>query len=70
MSKILISCVKFYQRNISPYKGGACCRFIPTCSEYAIEAFEKYGAIKGSFLALKRVLKCHPFHNGGYDPLP
>lgn len=70
MKKLLISIVKFYQKAISPHKGGACCRFIPTCSEYAIEALEKYGAIKGSYLAIKRILKCHPFHKGGYDPLP
>lgn len=70
MKKILIAIVKFYQKSISPYKGGACCRFIPTCSEYAIEALNKYGAIKGSYLAIRRILKCHPFHKGGYDPLP
>jgi putative membrane protein insertion efficiency factor len=45
------------------------CRFYPTCSEYAIEAIKKYGALKGTFLAIKRILKCHPFHEGGYDPL-
>lgn len=46
-----------------------CCRFYPTCSQYALEAVEKYGAIKGGFLAIKRILKCHPFHPGGYDPV-
>jgi len=51
-------------------KGGACCRFIPTCSEYAMQAIEKYGACKGTWLALRRVLRCHPFHPGGYDPVP
>lgn len=70
MKKILIALVKFYQKAISPYKGGACCRFTPTCSEYAIQALEKYGAIKGLWLSIKRILKCHPFHKGGYDPLP
>ena len=69
MKKILICLIKFYRRHISPIKGGGCCRFIPTCSEYALEAVEKYGAFKGSLLAIKRILKCHPFHKGGYDPL-
>lgn len=69
MKKILLLFIKIYQTSISPYKGGACCRFTPTCSEYALEAIEKYGALKGSFLAAKRILKCHPFHKGGYDPL-
>lgn len=69
MTKLLIAVVRFYRKYISPYKGGACCRFVPTCSEYAILALQKYGAIKGSFLAVKRILKCHPFHKGGYDPL-
>ncbi len=45
------------------------CRFYPTCSQYFIQAVEKYGAVKGSFLGIKRILKCHPFHPGGYDPL-
>ncbi|HIU48660.1 MAG TPA: membrane protein insertion efficiency factor YidD [Candidatus Avimonoglobus intestinipullorum] len=69
MKKILIGFIKFYQKNISPYKGGSCCRFIPTCSAYALQAVEKYGALKGGWLAVRRVLKCHPFHKGGYDPL-
>ena len=70
MKKILIAIVRFYQRNISPYKGGATCRFVPTCSEYALEALEKYGALKGSLLAILRILRCHPFSAGGYDPVP
>ncbi|MCH5185715.1 MAG: membrane protein insertion efficiency factor YidD [Oscillospiraceae bacterium] len=69
LKKILIFLIKFYRYCISPYKGTACCRFIPTCSEYALLAVEKYGAFKGSYLALKRILKCHPFHKGGCDPL-
>lgn len=69
MKKILIALILFYKKNISPYKGGAVCRYIPTCSEYALQAVEKYGALKGSFLAIKRILRCHPFHKGGYDPL-
>ena len=70
MKKILIAIVRFYQRNVSPYKGGPTCRFVPTCSEYALEALEKYGALKGSLLAIRRILRCHPFSKGGYDPVP
>ncbi|MDR0879644.1 MAG: membrane protein insertion efficiency factor YidD [Clostridioides sp.] len=68
LAKGLILVVKIYQKYISPLKGPTC-RFYPTCSQYAIEALRKYGLIKGTFLATKRVLKCHPFHPGGYDPL-
>lgn len=69
MKKILLLFIKIYRTSISPYKGGACCRFTPTCSEYAYEAIEKYGVFKGGYLAVRRILKCHPFHTGGYDPL-
>jgi len=68
MKKAIIGVIAFYQKHISPYKK-PCCRFYPTCSEYSRQAVEKYGAVKGSFLAAKRILKCHPFHEGGYDPL-
>ena len=70
MKKILIFLVKFYRKYLSALKPAPCCRFIPTCSEYALEALEKYGAFKGTYLAVRRILKCHPFHKGGYDPLP
>lgn len=69
MKGVLLSMIRFYRLFISPFKS-PCCRFIPTCSEYALEAIQKYGAIKGSWLAVKRILKCHPFHKGGYDPVP
>ncbi|MDD3222188.1 MAG: membrane protein insertion efficiency factor YidD [Clostridia bacterium] len=69
MKRILIGCVRFYRKYISPYKK-PCCIYVPTCSQYAIEALEKYGAIKGSYLAIRRILRCHPFHKGGYDPVP
>ncbi len=69
MKKFLIAAVKFYRKNISPARP-PCCRFSPTCSEYALEALEKYGALKGSYLAFRRLLKCNPFHKGGYDPVP
>lgn len=68
MKKILIKLIRIYRKYISPMKA-PCCRFYPTCSQYAIEAIEKYGALKGSFLAIKRILKCHPFNKGGYDPV-
>ena len=69
MKQVLLSLIRFYQKNISPLRP-PCCRFIPTCSQYALEALEKYGALKGSWLALRRFLRCHPFHKGGYDPVP
>lgn len=65
--KILLILIKIYRRFVSPFMPPAC-RFIPTCSDYAEQAIKKYG-ITGIFLAIKRVLKCHPFHPGGYDPL-
>ena len=66
----LMSAVTGYQRHISPLKGGQTCRFYPTCSQYALQAIEKHGATKGTFLAVRRVLKCQPFHPGGFDPVP
>ena len=60
--------IKIYQKFISPLFPQTC-RFYPTCSAYFIQALEKYGFFKGSFLGIKRILKCHPFHPGGYDPL-
>lgn len=69
MKKLVISAIRFYQREISPLSPPRC-RYIPTCSQYALEAVEKYGSIKGTFLAAKRILRCNPFHKGGYDPVP
>ena len=69
MKKFLLALIRFYRRNISPLTP-PCCRFIPTCSEYALEAIEKYGALKGGWMAFKRILRCNPFHKGGYDPVP
>lgn len=69
MKKFLITALKFYRKYISPLKPPTC-RFTPTCSEYAIEAIEKYGAKRGGLLAIKRVLRCNPFFPGGNDPVP
>ena len=70
MKRILLALIRFYQRCISPYTP-ASCRFTPTCSAYAKEAIEKHGALKGGWLTLRRLLKCHPFYKGDpYDPVP
>ena len=61
--------IKFYQLAISPHFP-ACCRYIPTCSQYSLEAIQRFGFIKGVWLSAKRILRCHPFHEGGYDPVP
>jgi len=68
MKKILLLLIKCYQNFISPLKTPTC-RFYPSCSQYALEAVKKYGAFKGIFLSLVRILRCHPWHPGGYDPL-
>ena len=70
MKKILILFIRFYRKFLSPLKGRSTCIYTPTCSQYAMEAIEKYGAIKGTWLAVRRILRCHPFHKGGYDPVP
>jgi uncharacterized protein len=67
--KIFISTIRFYQFAISPIKPPSC-RFYPTCSHYGLEAVQRFGALKGGWLTLKRILKCHPFHPGGVDPVP
>lgn len=71
MNNILIKIVLFYKKNISVFfeKYGVKCKYHPTCSEYFINAVQKYGSIKGSFLGIKRILKCNPFSKGGYDSL-
>lgn len=67
--KFILMLIRFYKREISPMLPPSC-RFTPTCSEYAMQAVEKYGAVKGGYLALHRILRCNPFHKGGYDPVP
>ena len=73
MKAVLLFLIRFYRKYISPMKPPSC-RFIPTCSQYALEAIEKYGAARGSWLAVKRISRCHPFHRSGehefYDPIP
>lgn len=69
MKKTILLLIKIYQKFISPFLGKNC-RFYPTCSAYTYSAIEKYGTAKGIYLGVKRILKCHPFHPGGYDPLP
>ena len=69
MKYILIAIIKIYKFVVSPLLPGSC-RFFPTCSDYAAEAVLKYGVFRGSWLSIKRILKCHPFHPGGIDPVP
>lgn len=70
MKKIFIGLIKFYRKYLSGMKTTPTCKFIPTCSEYSIEAIEKYGALKGGLLTVWRILRCNPFSKGGYDPVP
>ncbi|NLK99084.1 MAG: membrane protein insertion efficiency factor YidD [Clostridiales bacterium] len=70
IKKILIFIVSLYQKIISPIKGKPSCIYYPSCSSYTKEALTKYGAIKGIYLSTRRILRCHPFHKGGYDPVP
>ena len=72
MKALFLAMIRFYRKNISPLRP-PCCRFIPSCSQYALEAIEKYGALKGGWLALRRLSKCHPLHRQKsieYDPVP
>ncbi|MCC8037210.1 MAG: membrane protein insertion efficiency factor YidD [Bacteroidales bacterium] len=69
IKKLLILPIRFYQLAISPMLPQSC-RYVPTCSQYAIEALQKHGALKGSWLAIKRICRCHPWGGSGYDPVP
>ena len=69
MKRVLLSVIRFYRRRLSPGLPRAC-RFYPTCSEYAEEAIRRFGAVRGGQLAARRILRCHPFARGGYDPVP
>lgn len=68
--KIVLWLIRFYRRYLSGLKRHPTCRYVPTCSQYALEAVEKYGAIKGGLLALWRIIRCNPLSKGGYDPVP
>ncbi|MDR2702038.1 MAG: membrane protein insertion efficiency factor YidD [Spirochaetaceae bacterium] len=69
IQKFILFLVWLYQKAVSPYLR-PCCRYYPSCSAYAFEAVQKHGAFRGSFFAVKRILRCHPFHRGGFDPVP
>ncbi|MDD5807407.1 MAG: membrane protein insertion efficiency factor YidD [Eggerthellales bacterium] len=68
-SLVAIALIKFYRYAISPLFP-ACCRYVPTCSQYGLTAIERFGFFKGGWLTIKRICRCHPFHEGGYDPVP
>ncbi|HIV52022.1 MAG TPA: membrane protein insertion efficiency factor YidD [Candidatus Mediterraneibacter norwichensis] len=70
MKRILIGMIKFYRKYLSGLKRYSTCKYYPTCSQYGLEAIEKYGAFKGGLLAVWRILRCNPFSKGGYDPVP
>jgi len=67
--RVALGMVRFYQRGISPLLPPSC-RYVPSCSEYMYQAIEKYGVLRGGWLGLRRLSRCHPFHPGGYDPVP
>lgn len=69
MKRLLIRLIRWYQRRLSPLLGSHC-KYLPTCSQYAVEAIERYGAFRGSLMAIWRILRCNPFSRGGYDPVP
>lgn len=69
MKTVLVGFIRFYQRYISPLFPPTC-RYQPTCSQYGIEAIHYYGALRGGWMAMKRIARCHPFHKGGFDPVP
>ncbi|GAB2548623.1 membrane protein insertion efficiency factor YidD [Gracilibacillus alcaliphilus] len=69
MKQLMIGIIRFYQRFISPMFPPSC-RFHPSCSNYGLECFQRFNVVKASYLTIKRILKCHPFHPGGYDPVP
>ena len=70
IKRFMLWCIRFYQKELSPRKKAPCCRYIPTCSQYAVTAIERYGAWKGGRMALWRILRCNPLSKGGYDPVP
>lgn len=69
MKSLALAFIRFYQRAISPWTPPSC-RFTPTCSAYAVTAIERFGVLRGTYLAVRRISRCHPFHPGGFDPVP
>ncbi len=69
MKLFVLTCIRFYKNHISPLLGNHICRFTPTCSEYTYQAINRYGIITGLWMGLKRIIRCHPWNKGGYDPL-
>jgi len=69
ISRFLIGCIRAYQTYLSPHLGNNC-RYVPTCSEYTAQAIERYGALRGTLMGCARILRCHPFAKGGWDPVP
>ena len=70
MKRVFLALIRFYRKYLSARKRMPSCRYIPTCSQYAVTAIERYGAWKGGWMALRRLLRCNPFSRGGYDPVP
>ena len=70
LKQVMLWLIRFYRKYLSGMKGYSTCKYYPTCSQYGIEAIEKYGAVKGGALTVWRILRCNPFHKGGYDPVP
>ena len=70
MKRFVLQSIRFYRRTLSPRKRTPSCRFIPTCSQYAETAIERFGVTKGSYLAIRRILRCNPWGGSGYDPVP
>lgn len=70
MNKLPIRMIRYYQKHISPYKRGACCKFIPSCSQYALIAYGRFGFFKATWLTISRLFRCNPFSKGGFDPVP
>ena len=69
MKRLMLALIRFYRRAVSPYTAPTC-RYIPTCSQYAIEAIKRHGPLRGTWLAIRRIMRCHPWGGSGYDPVP
>lgn len=69
LQRVMLGAIRFYRKWLSPLKPPSC-RYVPTCSAYGLEAIQRYGPLRGGWMTLRRILRCHPFHKGGYDPVP